>query len=136
MTNTINTINTNAILTADDLRKLVKVSAIHTFDVVQATEPDDSMPISALIERTKKLHAMSVTMQELFAAYQVVKLDEDTAHSIINELLMDKIGLALALTNLAKAIDNGPKSELSPEEITGINAQEEMPIDISKMAVI
>lgn len=125
-----NTINTNTILTADDLRKLVKVSAIHTFDVVQATEPDDATPITALIERTKKLHAMSVTLHGLFAAYQDVKLDEDTARSIINELLMDKIGLALALTNLAKAIDNGPKSELSPEEIAEINAQEENPLII------
>jgi len=131
-----NTINTNSILTADDLRKLVKVSAIHTFDVVQATEPDDATSISALIERAKKLHAMSVTMQELFKACEDIALDEDTARSIIHDLLMDKVGLALALCNLVKQIGQEPESELSPEEIAESNSQEATPIDISKLVVI
>lgn len=136
----MNTITTNpsdtSIITADDLRKLVKVSAIRTFDVVQATEPDDATSISALIERAKKLHAMSVTMQELFKACEDIALDEDTARSIIHDLLMDKVGLALALCNLVKQIGQEPESELSPEEIAEINAQEATPIDISKLVVI
>lgn len=141
MTNTINTntINTNTIITADDLRKLVKAFALHTYDVVQSTEPDDDTTIAVLTERTKKLHAESVAMQEIFDHYYIFQgshLDEDTARSIIRDLLMDKIGMALALSNLVKQIGQEPESELSPEEIAEINAQEETPIDISKLEAI
>lgn len=134
-----NTINTNTILTADDLRNLVKVFAIHTFNVVQATKPEDDTTIPVLIERTKKLHAESVAMHEIFDHYDIFQgshLDEDTARSIIRDLLMDKIGMALALCNLVKQIEQEPESELSPEEIAKINAQEEAPIDISKLEAI
>ena len=134
-----NTINTNTILTADDLRNLVKVFAIHTFNVVQATKPEDDTTIPVLIERTKKLHAESVAMHEIFDHYDIFQgshLDEDTARSIIRDLLMDKIGMVLALCNLVKQIEQEPESELSPEEIAKINAQEEAPIDISKLEAI
>lgn len=138
MTNTINITNTNAILTADDICVLIKAFANHTEAVVNATEPEETVTAATLIERTKKLHAESVAIQEIFDhyIYQGSHLDEDTACSIIRDLLIDKIGMALALSNLVKQIGQEPESEVSPEVLAEIYAQEETPIDISKLVVI
>lgn len=140
MTNTINTTNTNTILTADDLRKLIRVHAHHVETVVDVTEPENDVPTATLVERTEKLYATSKAMEEFFHIFYVdqdSRLDENTARNIIFDLLLDKIGMALALTKLVKQIEQEPKSELSPEELAEINAQEENPlIDISKLVVI
>lgn len=124
---------TNTILTTDDIRVLIKAFANHTEAVINATEPEETVTAATLIERTKKLHAESVAMQEIFDRYYIFQgshLDEDTARSIIRDLLTDKIGMALALCNLVKQFVQEPESELSPEEIAEINAQEENPLII------
>lgn len=138
-----NTTNTNTIITADDLRKLVKVFAHHTYDVVQATELEvphvslgtyeDDTTIAAFIERTKKHHAESVAMQELFEDCQDVKLDEDTARSIIHDLLMDRVGLSLALCNLVKQIS--ADYDISDEDLADI-AEDDPALKNAKLEAI
>ena len=130
---------TNTILTADDIRVLIKAFANHTEAVVIATAPEETVTAATLIERTKKLHAESVAIQEIFDhyIYQGSHLDEDTACSIIRDLLIDKIGMALALSNLVKQIGQEPESELSPAELAELNEQEANPlINLSKMEAI
>lgn len=140
MSNTATNSNTNTVLTADDLRKLIRVHAHHVETVVDATEPENDVATATLVERTEKLYATSKAMEEFFHIFYVdqgSRLDENTARNIIFDLLLDKIGLALALTNLVKQIEQEPESEVSPEVLAEINAQEENPlIDISKLVVI
>lgn len=140
MTNNTNTSNNNTVLIADDLRKLIRVHAHHVETVVDATEPENDVAPTTLVERTEKLYATSKAMEEIFDHYHIYqgsRLDEETAYSIIRDLLIDKIGMSQALSNLAKRIGQEPESELSPEELAEINMQEENPlIDISKLEVI
>ena len=134
-----NIINTNTIITVDDLRKLIRARNHLLKSIVYATAEED-VTTAVLTERAVKLHAMSKALEETFFKFYVDqgdRLNEHAAVDVIDGLLFDEIGMALALSNLVKQIKQEPESELSPEEIAEINAQEENPlIDISKLVVI
>lgn len=122
-----NTINTNTVLTADDLRKLIRVHAHHVETVVDATEPENDVATATLVERTEKLYATSKAMEEFFHIFYVdqgSRLDENTARNIIFDLLLDKIGMALALTNLSKQICADHEYDISDEDLTDIAADD------------